>query len=233
MKGKTFLCDTGKGLGGTSARSFLWQIRLVRNPDNGVIVVLEHRLTPQSGTLGAFDKWADQVGDMSYTYKNMLPFFQRSAKFNEPDNSKRPANATANFNNSDWSSSGGPMQVGYPAWVNPISAWLGRSFDELGLKKLPSLMSGTLLGWSWLALNLDPNTQTRSSSEAFLKKALEETPNLIVYKSTLAKTIFFENGIAKGVTVESGGLAYNLTSNKEVILSAGVVSVAVFLTGSS
>ena len=29
LNGKTFLCDTGKVLGGTSARSFLWQIRLV------------------------------------------------------------------------------------------------------------------------------------------------------------------------------------------------------------
>ena len=118
------------------------------------------------------------------------------------------------------------MQVGYPAWVNPISAWLGLSFLELGLKELQSFTSGTLLGWSWLASNLDPTTQTRSSSETFLRSALKETPNLTVYKSTLAKRILFKEGTAKGVVVESGGLAYNLTANKEVILSAGVVSIA-------
>lgn len=69
--------------------------------------------------------------------------------------------------------------------------------------------------------------------EAFLKKAFEETPNLIVYKFTLAKTILFESGAAKGVAVESGGLAYNMTANKEVIVSAGVVSTVVYLIVSS
>ena len=163
----------------------------------------------------------------------MLPYFQRSAKFHPPNNAQRPANATVRYNASDWSSSGGPMQVGYPSWVNPISAWLGLSFSELGLKRLTSLTSGTLLGWSWLALNLDPNTQTRSSSEAFLKRALEETPTVTVYKSTIAKKVFFANGAAKGVTVVSGGLAYNVSANKEVIISAGVVSTAIHLMDSS
>ena len=36
LGGKTFLCDSGKVLGGTSARSFLWQIRSVIAGDGGI-----------------------------------------------------------------------------------------------------------------------------------------------------------------------------------------------------
>ena len=107
--------------------------------------------------------------------------------------------------------------------MNPVSSWLGLAFKELGLNELPSLLSGTLIGWSWLAVELDSVTQTRSSSEAFLREALQETTNLVVYKSTLAKNILFENGSAIGVIVDSGGVTYNISANKEVILSAGVV----------
>ena len=115
------------------------------------------------------------------------------------------------------------MQVSYASWVNPISSWLGLSFQELGLKELQSLTSGTLLGWSWLAEDLDPVSQTRSSSEAFLREALEETTNLALYKSTLAKKIIIEGGKAKGVSVDSGGVTYILSASKEVIICAGVV----------
>ena len=176
-----------------------------------------------SGTLGAFDKWAEQVGDESYRFGDILPYFQRSVNFTPPDATQRLQNSTAQYNASDWSSTGGPVQVGYSSWVNPVSSWLGLAFKELGLNELSSLLSGALIGWSWLTVELDSVTQTRSSSTAFLREALEETTNLIVYKSTLAKKILFENGSAKGVILDSGGITYNISARKEVVLSAGVV----------
>lgn len=181
-------------------------------------------LTASSGTIGTFDKWAEQVGDDSYKFSNFLPYFQRSARFHPPDTGRRPSNATARYNASDWDSSGGPLQVGYSSWVNPVSSWLGLAFKELGLRELPSLLSGTLLGWSWLSVTLDPATQTRSSSESFLRVAIEENSNLVVYKSTIAKKIVFEDCSAKSVIVDSGGAIYNISANKEIVLSAGVVS---------
>jgi choline dehydrogenase-like flavoprotein len=177
----------------------------------------------QRGTLGCFDKWVAEVSDDSYSYNNMLPYFRKSAHFHPPDNSQRPQNATAKYNSSDWSPSGGPTQVGYSSWVNPISSWLGLGLQELGIQELSSLLSGNLLGWAYMALRLDPATQTRSSSEAFLQDAFQKTSNLVIYKSTLAKRIIFENVEARGVVVDSGGISYNITASKEVILSAGVV----------
>lgn len=184
------------------------------------------------GTVGAFNKWAVQVGDNSYSFNAILPYFQRSANFTPPNTSQRPPNATATYNASDWSPTGGPLLVSYSSWVNPVSSWLGLAFKELGLKELPSLLSGNLLGWSWLSVTLDPVAQTRSSSEtSFLREALEKTTNLMVYKSTLVKKILFTNGTAVGVVVDSGGLAYNISAKKEVVLSAGVVSATLLLSG--
>ena len=97
----------------------------------------------------------------------------------------------------------------------------------MGVNELSSFLHGTLLGWSWLTVSLDPDTQTRSSSESFLREALEQTNNLIVYKSTLAKKIIIRNGAANAVLVNSGGIAYNISARNEVILSAGVVCTSV------
>lgn len=163
------------------------------------------------------------MGDDSYRFKDLLPYFQKSYNFTPPDNAERPDNSSASYNASDWSEAGGPLKVGYASWVNPISSWLGMSFQELGLENLSSLTGGALLGWSWLSETLDPTTQVRSSSVEFLREAFRESSNLALYKSTLAKRIIFEDKTARGVIVDSGGVTYNITANKEVILSAGVV----------
>ncbi|PWY88672.1 glucose-methanol-choline oxidoreductase [Aspergillus sclerotioniger CBS 115572] len=190
------LFDSGKIISGSSGRNFLWQVR---------------------GTHGCFDRWAQEVDDPSYQYESFLPYFQRYAHFHLP-------NATnVTYNLSDWSPHGGPVQVGYPSWANLISAWLGRGFTEMGMQALPSLLSGNLMGWSWLSQTLDPVTQTRSSSLAFLEEALAEASNLVLYKSTLAKKITFRDEQATGVLVDTAGQMYHIAARGEVVLSAGVM----------
>lgn len=87
------------------------------------------------------------------------------------------------------------------------------------------MTDGNIFGWSYVAFTQDPQTQTRSSSEAsYLREALIETTNLLVYKNTMAKRVLFnDDKQATGVVVNSGGLAYQLNATREVILSAGAV----------
>lgn len=92
------------------------------------------------------------------------------------------------------------------------------------MSSVPSFYGGSLLGWSWLAVTLDPETQVRSSAEEFLQEALVECPNLYMYKSTLAKRLTFDGTTATGVLVDSGGAEYSIAATREVIVSAGVVS---------
>ncbi|KAK8115743.1 GMC oxidoreductase-like protein, partial [Apiospora sp. TS-2023a] len=202
LSGRPALYDAGKIIGGSSGRNFLWQIR---------------------GTEGCFQKWADEVGDQGYTLGNLLPYFKRTYQYTTVDNAQRPPNSSAEVTTSEWDTAGGPVHVSYASWVNSISSWLRLSFEEIGIPALPSFYNGSLLGWSWLAVTLNPKTQTRSSSDEFLRESLQLSPNLIMYKSTLAKRILFENQTAHGVLVNSGGVEYTLTANREVVVSAGVM----------
>lgn len=137
----------------------------------------------------------------------------------------RLANSTTLYDKSQYSEVGGPVQVGYPNWVNAISSWIALGLEALGLTELPGFADGNVFGYAYTGFSLDAQTQTRSSSEtSYLREALLETTNLNVYKNTLAKRILFdEDKNAIGAVVESGGLEYQLSATKEVIVSAGWV----------
>ena len=175
---------------------------------------------------GAFEKWADEVDDQSYTFDNLLPFFKKSVHFNPPKSLAIPSNVSLPHQIEDFSLTGGPLQVSFARHLNTISSWLGNAFEELGFARLPSFSDGRLFGWSYFTYTVDPASQTRSSSEtSFLREALRETTNLNFYKSTLVKKIIFENcQTASGVLVNTAGVEYTIAANREVILSAGAVS---------
>ena len=93
---------------------------------------------------------------------------------------------------------------------------------QLGLKQVPGLSDGNILGYSYISQTSDKN-QVRSTSESsFLQEALETTTNLYIYKSTTAeKVLFDESKAATGVQLNTGGFSYTLNATKEVIVSAG------------
>ena len=175
-------------------------------------------------TAGAYQQWADEVNDQSYTFNNLLPYFEKSVNFTPPTYFDRPANATALYDPNVFSPSGGPLHVSYSSWVNSVSSWLSLSLNQLGLVQVPGFTDGNLLGWSYIAVTIDPTTETRSSSEtSFLRQSMQTSPNLAVYKNSLAKQIIFDDTkTATGVIVDTAGKTYNITANKEVILSSGV-----------
>ncbi|KAL8727208.1 MAG: hypothetical protein Q9181_005793 [Wetmoreana brouardii] len=193
----------GKTLGGSSARNYL----------------AYHR-----GTNESYQQWAEQVGDDSYLYPNFLPFFQRSCHLTPPNLEKRyPPNATVSFNPAAYDNSlGGPLQVSWANWGNPIGTWAQKGLTTAGMPSINGFDSGTLFGSSWMAQTLEPTKQERSSSEtSYLRQALRNT-SIVVYKRTLGRKILFKsNNTAYGVSVETAGQNYTLRAKKEVILSAG------------
>lgn len=180
----------------------------------------------QRSSVGAFQKWADEVGDQSYTFANLLPFFKRSVHFNPPSPDASSSNVSLPYNASCFSATGGPLQVAFPSYFNAISSWLGNAFTELGFARLSGFSDGRLFGWSPFTYTVDPTSQTRSSSEtSFLREALRETTNLNFYKSSLVKKILLDDcKTATGVLVNTAGVEYTISASREVILSAGAVS---------
>jgi choline dehydrogenase len=118
--------------------------------------------------------------------------------------------------------------VSYPRFLAPSGGYIGAGLTELGLAELPGMVNGDLLGWMSCGCTIDPNTQTRSSSEtSMLRQSINESFNLQVYTHALAKNILFNNHKrAVGVRVQvsgigSGDVTFNIRAKKEVIVSAG------------
>jgi len=178
------------------------------------------------GTVGSYQRWANDVGDQSYTFPNLLKYFQRSVHLTPPNANVRFANASVDFDSNAFNNSIGshqPLQVTWPNYALPIATWAERALAAVGIEpSLQGFESGTVNGSSWVPATIDPISQHRSSSQtSFLNYAMQNT-QLQVYTQALARRIVFDgNRTAKGVLVQSGKMNFTLTANKEVILSAG------------
>ncbi|ODM16763.1 hypothetical protein SI65_07728 [Aspergillus cristatus] len=190
----------GKALGGCTARNYM---------------------AYHMGTIESYENWADHVGDDSYTYDGLLPYFQKSLSFTPPGPS-RAANATPSYDEASLGSGGGPLSVTFSNYANAMSSWVEKGFAAIGIKPIQGFTSGALNGSAYVLETINAADQTRESSEtAFLQLALEST-SLTVYQSTLAKKVLFDSEkTANGVLVESDGIEYTLSARKEVIVSAG------------
>jgi choline dehydrogenase-like flavoprotein len=166
---------------------------------------------------GSLKQWADQVGDQSFTWDNMLPYFAKHANFNPPRPSRFP-NATVPYNTSVFPATDGPLQLSFANYANPFSTWLGAAFNEIGVKEADDFVSGNLVGGQFCTSTIDPRTASRSSSQTAFLETAQARSNLKVFYLTLAKKILFDGKKAKGVLVASGDV---ILAKKEVIVSAG------------
>lgn len=181
-------------------------------------------MTYHRGTNASYQMWADAVDDQSYTFDNLLPWFEKSIKFTAPDQNLRFANASPEYDVSvmgDANDNPGPLSVTFSHYAQAFATWTTKGLLELGFPMIPGLQSGSLLGQSYTMSTLNADTMERESSEtAFLRPALSY-PNYIVYTQALVKKILFDGTRAAGVRVDTDGFEYDLTATKEVILSAG------------
>ncbi|KAH8699448.1 GMC oxidoreductase [Phaeosphaeriaceae sp. PMI808] len=192
----------GKCLGGSSARNFMIY---------------------QRGDRGSYQRWADQIGDDSYTFDNLLPYFKKSVKFTPPNTSLRAANASAEFVSDAFDASGGPLDVSYANYAGPFSSYMEQGMNGIGIPTRPDFNSGDLLGAQYCSSTITPGNQKRASSQTTFLEAAKNRQNLRVYSLTQAqKIIFNKEKRATGVQIPGlFGSTSVLTARKEVILSAG------------
>lgn len=185
------------------------------------------------GTNGTYQRWAELVNDRTYTFPNLLPYFQKSCKLTPPNDAKqRTPNATVKYDVAAFSTLGGPLQVSWCNWVDPALTWFQKAFEAIGLPISDlNFNSGTLSGFSaWITSTISPLDAKRSSSQAsFLKQAIANT-NIMVYTQAQARQILFNSTgcdadnsfTASGVLVTTQNVNYTISAKKEIILSAGV-----------
>jgi choline dehydrogenase len=178
---------------------------------------------------GAYETWANMVGDSTFTWDNFLPYLKKTVKFTPPNLEKIGPNVSIPYDPSVYSPTGGPLEASFPNFSPPFDQYMATAFDKTGFKLIDGLNSGHLDGYAPSTFALSAEYQTRSSSEAsFLQQALETTP-LRLYLHTLGKKVLFDEKKATGVLVETNGAEYVISAAKEVIVSSGVVSIQAFM----
>ncbi|KAJ1325371.1 choline dehydrogenase [Microdochium nivale] len=201
----------GKCLGGTSALNFM----------------VHHR-----ASTGAYDAWADAVGDDSYRLAEWLPHFKNSITFTGPNNEARRSNVTTTWDPSAFAApgAGGPVQVTYTNYVSSFATWLTIAFESLGLRKTDGFNNGNLMGFHYAQATIRNRDQTRSSSASYVHSAVgagSSSPprrTLKVFTQTQAKQVLFDaDNKATGVKVSLLGAlpTYTIKARKEVIVSGG------------
>lgn len=168
------------------------------------------------------DLWAEQIGDDSYKWDNVLPYFKKSATFTPPDPATLPEGVTPSFNESAFDNSlNGPLQISYGGYTPEALVPFLDSFNDIGISLAEDFNSGDLLGANWVTNNINPENNYRSSSQtAFINPALSNT-SITIYPNTLARRVVFDGTTATSVEVTTGRATYTLSARKEVILSAG------------
>ena len=196
------------------------------------VYYLEFSIDPDfRGSKGSYQQWADLVGDQSWTFESLLPYFQKSVDFTPPNIDKLGPGPDVNYDPAAFSASGGPLHVSYSNYYQPLSFGVIKGLQSIGLANIPGFNSGNLIGYGHATATINPEAETRSSSESsFLQEALRST-TLQVYQHTLARNILFgANRTASGVNVTTGSFpsagsrTYVLNAKREVIVSAGAVS---------
>ena len=135
----------------------------------------------QRGTNGSYQMWTDMVGDQSYTFEALLPYFKKGVQFTPANTALRPENASVPaVSNDAYSSSGGPLQVSYNNYAIPFDSWMKKAFNEVGLHEIQNFVSGKLIGHQYTSQEIDALDETRSPSEsAYLHEALTSSSNII------------------------------------------------------
>ncbi|KAL8676375.1 MAG: hypothetical protein Q9186_007099 [Xanthomendoza sp. 1 TL-2023] len=166
-------------------------------------------------------QWATAVGDDSYTFPQLLPWYRKSPHYNPPR--FEYLNSTNEQDPLAFIASGGPFQVSFGDYLDAFGTWAQYGFKALGHRLLRGFQSGVLLGTSYTLFSVEPTTASRSSSESsFLPLATKNT-HFKLYNNSIAEKILFDEGkVAHKVLVSSQGSSpYMLTARKEIILSAG------------
>lgn len=207
LAGRRVHYTRGKTLGGSSARNYM----------------VYHR-----PTIGSMQRWADEVGDESYSFEHMLPYFKKSVHYTPP-NQTLYANTSNTEAPEAFSPQGGPLQVSFSNIVLAFGTWARKAYISLGMSQVDGLNSGHLLGSAFVTSTIDPRNAHRSSSESsFLRQSLNSGSGPVIYRNSLVQKILFDSDkTATGVRVSTAGtfgtppVTFTLSARKEVILSAG------------
>jgi choline dehydrogenase-like flavoprotein len=151
-----------------------------------------------------FDHWAE-LGNKGWSYIDVLPYF-RKAEHNENHENK-------------YHGINGPLNVCHPHYVSQLTQDFLTAAEEDGLPPNEDYNGKDQFG-STIFQVTQKDGERCSAAKAYLTPNLNR-PNLTVMTKTSTHKVIFEGKRAAGVTVQQGGLMFDIHAKKELVLSAG------------
>ncbi|XP_059046787.1 ecdysone oxidase-like [Achroia grisella] len=188
----------GKMLGGCSSNNYMDYVR---------------------GDPHDFNTWANITKDDTWKYENVLPYFIKSERLEDPNIFETPYGA---FHGRD-----GYMGV-TRQYANVTHRYLN-AFSELGYKIVIDTNGNDTLGYTEPMLTM-ANGYRQSTATAFLTP-IKTRPNLYVLKNTLVTKINFDdnNNAVSIEAIQENKNNVTIIANKEIIVSAGTLNTAQLL----
>ncbi len=167
-------------------------------------------------TNASLEQWATEVGDASYNFDNLLPYFKRDIQYFGPkagifNNNTVLEDPTASLANNI----NGALKVSYNNYKEVFTSWIQPALEEVGMLAIDDFNSGNWIGSAYATFTITPVQAHRSSlKSAFLQRAIRNT-TLQVYKQSLAQKLIFQNNTTKGVLVTTGRVDYVLEARRD------------------
>nr|XP_026499498.1 glucose dehydrogenase [FAD, quinone]-like [Vanessa tameamea] len=180
----------GKVLGGSSSLNHFYHIR---------------------GDPKDYDDWATATGDDTWSWQNLIPYFIKSERIEDP--------YILNSQSSKYCGTNGYMGITRESRDLPLKYL--EAFKEMGHKIIENVNAGDTLGFFLPMFTIFGGVR-QSSAESFLSP-IKNRENLFIMKNTLVtKIVIDENLQATGVECKtSDGTSITILAQKEIIVSAG------------
>ena len=168
-------------------------------------------------TVGAMNEWAKQVGDESYQFSNLLPYYKKAVHHTPPKD------FPTNLQDANAWGQGGLVEVSHGNYIDPFGLAVQPSLAEVGYKPIEGFSSGQLIGSGYVGFTVNPADAHRSSSETSYLNSVKNNTKLTVFHNTLAhKILLDEEKRAYAVEVSHDNTTSTYKARNEIILAAGV-----------
>ncbi|XP_070150232.1 glucose dehydrogenase [FAD, quinone]-like [Polyergus mexicanus] len=182
----------GKALGGTSTLYYMIHTR---------------------GNKLDYDKWAS-LGNVGWSYADVLPYFKKSEKFNVPD-----------IKNSSYHNENGYLCVEHVPYHTKLATTFLEAGRELGYE-IVDYNGQDQIGFSYLQVNMDHGTRC-SAAKAYLQ--LNRSNLEIITGARVTKILINADKRAYGVEYVKNNVWETVICSKEVLVSAGTIDSAKLL----
>ena len=160
------------------------------------------------GSRADYDSWEKDLGCTGWGWNNVQTYFKRSEGF---DGAPSQSHSTE-----------GPLGVALPRKVHPLSHAFVDACADLGMRKVDDYCAGDIDG-AFIAYVTQRNGQRSSAALAFLQPAMKR-PNLTVITGALVDKVLIEDGRAIGVQYIKDSIVQQVTTRREVIISASTMA---------